>query len=378
MSDSPDALPRVYNRLLLDMVTNLKREACGRLSATLAATGHVAIDPATTAYIARAAATLDVAGLVAAVRSSRSSRQEEPPTSDDDSAEAAAAWHASDAARAFEVLPGLTAHALAEAAPEGAALLVYALLFATLARAHAVVSECTDAASAAVLARHVLAVLSAAQQGDAASAEEAQSCILDDDVQALLREVAAACARPADGGDGGDADADAAGASSLLSSLEGSRIGALAREITSELDLNELPLDQNPMDLLNFGALGDKNSPLSSLVTKVGAKIQSKLANGELRQEDLLGDALSLLKHMDGGGGGGSRRRGGGNALFGSLMQAAAGMGAGGSGLGGLAASLGAGGGGEAARRAAMRERLRARQQERRSAGDDDGVACSK
>lgn len=80
-----------------------------------------------------------------------------------------------------------------------------------------------------------------------------------------------------------------------------SKIGKLAKEISSQLDVDSLNLDiNNPSELLNPANLfgGDNGNILGNLVQQVGSSITDKMNSGELKQEDLVKDAFSLMNKM--------------------------------------------------------------------------------
>lgn len=93
-----------------------------------------------------------------------------------------------------------------------------------------------------------------------------------------------------------------------LGDIENTSIGKLAKEIVQEIDLNDIKAQMGNLSGGDvFSALTQENG-LGKIVASVGNKIQSKLMNGELSQELLLQDALSLaakLPSMMGAGGGG-------------------------------------------------------------------------
>ncbi len=365
-----ETLARVYNRLLVDMVHNVRSEHPD-LQRTLTRQRHLIIDPVTPSYLANAADTLDARAF----------------TQGDATIEGCMQALRSPEAQRLQLLPRVTVAAVLEGAPAAClpTMRSYIFTFATVAAVRAALAEPTpknpgadedlaatggaeggggddgygsgDACDAdcggegMALVQQVLSVLAFAQQGNVSTGAgaDALECILHEDIVALLRRVAVASRGAEEPGASPDADPSAA----LFQSLENSRIGSLAKEITQELDLKDMPLAQlgeNPMEALNFANLTDKSSPLGNLVSKVGAKIQSKLASGELRQDELLGDALSLLRNMNLSGGAGSG--GGGSQLLNTLLGAAGGS---------FARGTGAGPASAEARRAAMRDRLRAK-----------------
>jgi len=81
--------------------------------------------------------------------------------------------------------------------------------------------------------------------------------------------------------------------------LEGTKIGSLAKEITKEINLEDLNIDK-PEDLLNMS----NTNVIGNIMGKVGTKINEKLEKGEIKHEDLLKEAFSLLGAMQKGGAG--------------------------------------------------------------------------
>lgn len=154
--------------------------------------------------------------------------------------------------------------------------------------------------------------------------------------------------------------------------LETTSIGQLAREIVNELDLDDISKSMEGGDI--FAAM-QKDNGLGKLISTVGSKIQNKLASGELNQEALMKDALSLaakLPQMMPGGLGGLGSMG--NAGMGDLgammsnlqqMTSALGLGGAGGGVGrgagtrGTGTGAGAGSRSTSARHSSAQEKLR-------------------
>jgi len=87
---------------------------------------------------------------------------------------------------------------------------------------------------------------------------------------------------------------------SAFDMLNDSKIGELAKEISQDIDISGLNMD-NPEQLLNFDAmLSGKNTALSDIIGKVGTKIAGKIENGELNQEDLMKEAFSMMSKLNG------------------------------------------------------------------------------
>lgn len=78
--------------------------------------------------------------------------------------------------------------------------------------------------------------------------------------------------------------------------FKNTKIGELAREIAREIDVTDLQA-QPSEDLISN--MMNPNGPMSKIIGSVGTKIQSKLASGDLRQEDLMAEAMSMMQKLD-------------------------------------------------------------------------------
>lgn len=84
-----------------------------------------------------------------------------------------------------------------------------------------------------------------------------------------------------------------------LSDMETTSIGRLAKEIMEEVDLSSIQNSmENPGNI--FQALADPNSGIASLLGTVSQKMIGKLASGEIRQENLLEDAMKFASKLPG------------------------------------------------------------------------------
>jgi hypothetical protein len=88
--------------------------------------------------------------------------------------------------------------------------------------------------------------------------------------------------------------------------LRNSKIGQLAQEITHDIDIDKLNI-KDPSELLNIESMfsGD-NNVLGDIISKVGNKVAAKISSGELKHEDLLSEAMSMMSKLNMGGGGGN------------------------------------------------------------------------
>jgi len=88
-----------------------------------------------------------------------------------------------------------------------------------------------------------------------------------------------------------------------------SKIGNLAKEISEELNGDDLKCMENPDDLMK-NLLSGEGGGLGNIIQKVSSKLQNKMQNGELNEEALMKEATSMMgmlnpafSKMAGGGG---------------------------------------------------------------------------
>lgn len=83
-----------------------------------------------------------------------------------------------------------------------------------------------------------------------------------------------------------------------LKELESTSLGKLAKEIMADVNIKELQesLQSGNMDILS--SLQNPDSGFGKLVSSVSSKMISKLASGELQQENLLQDAMQLASKL--------------------------------------------------------------------------------
>ena len=103
-----------------------------------------------------------------------------------------------------------------------------------------------------------------------------------------------------------------------MSQMEGTMLGKLAKEILEDVDVEKLQksIGDNG-DILK--AIGDPDSGFSELISNVSRKMANKISTGELKQENLLQDAIKFASAMPGG-------------IFGNVNQGQGGSSSGGSG----------------------------------------------
>lgn len=105
-----------------------------------------------------------------------------------------------------------------------------------------------------------------------------------------------------------------------LKEIENTSLGNLAKEIMKDINVDELQKSFSDPNANILGSLQDPNSGLGKMISTVSQSMISKLASGEIQQDTLLQDAMSLAGKLPG--------------------MLPGGMGSAASGLGGLGAML--------------------------------------
>lgn len=132
--------------------------------------------------------------------------------------------------------------------------------------------------------------------------EQAFNGIVDDEIAGLFhgilhRVAGASPCEEVDAGAGGEP-----GMEEILTQMKNSKLGEIAEEISQTIDKDKLAqafsggdgmesVIQGLMTGQNVGMIGD-------LVQQVGDRINAKLQNGDMKEEDLLKDAFSLMGKM--------------------------------------------------------------------------------
>jgi hypothetical protein len=105
-----------------------------------------------------------------------------------------------------------------------------------------------------------------------------------------------------------------------------SKIGNLAKEISEELNGDDLKCMENPDDLMK-NLLSGEGGGLGNIIQKVSSKLQNKMQNGELNEEALMKEATSMMgmlnpafSKMAGGGMGGMGGMGNLFSMMGGMM----------------------------------------------------------
>lgn len=121
--------------------------------------------------------------------------------------------------------------------------------------------------------------------------------IYDDRYRVMMKRVADT---KMDGGSGADDGAFGGGGGDgddplNMNMIHNTKIGQLAKDISSQIDVSSI----NPE---NIGSMNDlfsgENNAMSSIIQQVSAVMSEKMKNGEINQEELMTEALSMMGSM--------------------------------------------------------------------------------
>ena len=145
------------------------------------------------------------------------------------------------------------------------------------------------------LLAQVIKVLGFSQEGKTTEFTSDVEDIIDDDVKALLVKINEC-------GVTSKAQVNMDDPSSLLGALGNSKIANLAKEISQDIDVSALKAE-NPEDMIkNMLNFGSSNNVLGNIIQKVSTTLNDKISNGEIRHDELLGEAMSMMNMFGGEG----------------------------------------------------------------------------
>lgn len=139
----------------------------------------------------------------------------------------------------------------------------------------------------------VIEVISKIQNGE--NFNQSLDEILDDDIRNLLKNIKVFknTEKPAEMPD------------PFSGFMGDSMICNLAKEISSEIDISNIKVE-NPEDILKIMDFSGSNNIMGDIIKKVSSKIHNKINSGEMKQEDLFGEAMNMMNMMNMGGQGGA------------------------------------------------------------------------
>jgi hypothetical protein len=295
-------LARVYNQYLVDLIMDVKQIGGDAMKTLLRQSNNKTIDAISLDYVASAARTVNRAELVGAYSSSTTTTTSEP-------GRRRALIVPLAFLGGFEPLPGVTVASLIDIVKSASfedevKVHMYLHVLVTLCVTHL---QCLSGGEAAqALVEYVLQSISEIQQSasdwtGAAGTDEIGDV---DDIVMLLSRLGDLLKE-----DEVEINDDQQGGTDFESALEGSQIANLAREVAKDIDISELMQSFASMGEGGEGGGGGGAAPqfdFSKLINTVGSKIQTKLASGEIKQQDFMQEALGLMSSFNPSSGPGS------------------------------------------------------------------------
>jgi hypothetical protein len=149
----------------------------------------------------------------------------------------------------------------------------------------------------------VVEIIAKIQKGETVSEIDE---ILDDDVRTLLSKITPKCSKNAPKPEANPNDANSSKPEFDMGSMFGgmaqnSKIANLAKEISEEIDVSNIKIEK-PEDIMKMMDFSGSNNVMGDIIKKVSTKISDKIQTGELKQDDLLGEAMTMMNLMGKGG----------------------------------------------------------------------------
>ena len=152
----------------------------------------------------------------------------------------------------------------------------------------------------------VVRVLGYLQSGNTTEYDNEKEDIIDDDVREILEKIKSYGATPkvdikSESGVGDGTNTSLGGLGGLLGAFENSKIADLAKEIAKDVDVSALKTD-NPDDMIkNMLDFSSGNNVLGNIISKVSTSLNNKITSGELKHDELLGEAMSMVNIFNDG-----------------------------------------------------------------------------
>lgn len=140
--------------------------------------------------------------------------------------------------------------------------------------------------------------------------------IIDDDIKELLEKIKECDVAPKVDVEK-EVPSATGGLGDIFGALENSKIADLAKEIAKDVDMSALKGD-NPDDMIkNMLDFGSGNNMLGNIISKVSSTLNNKITSGELKHDELLGEAMSMMNIFNDGNNPMAS-----NPLFANMMKA--------------------------------------------------------
>ena len=108
----------------------------------------------------------------------------------------------------------------------------------------------------------------------------------------------------------------------IFAGLQNSKIANLAKEISKDIDVSSLQ-SQDPQDMIkNMLDFSSSNNVLGNIIGKVSSTLHEKMSTGELNQQDLLSEAMTMMNLMNNSGANNLMSQFTSNPMFSQMMKA--------------------------------------------------------
>lgn len=199
--------------------------------------------------------------------------------------------------RDCEILKDLTINTILEKTPGENHPLIYSYIYAMFLMSY-LYNELNDVNSSDIdiMLTKCLSSMNSNVNND--NLDDYMCDILDDDVRFLTRKVHES--KQFEFKPSKSDQATPEESNEYLKMFEGTKIGALAKDISESINMNDLQgiSDGNMSSLFD----GSGANMIGSIIQKVGQSITNKIQTGELSQEDLMSEAMNIMGLGAGGG----------------------------------------------------------------------------
>jgi hypothetical protein len=163
------------------------------------------------------------------------------------------------------------------------------------------------------LFNQVIRMVGYIQGGQLEDYDKEKDDLIDDDIKEILEVIK-------EYGDVGKVDIqkerEALDPMSVLENLNNSKIASLAKEISKDIDLSAINTDKPEEMIKNIFDFSGNNNVLGNIIQKVSSTLNNKITSGEIKHDELIGEAMSMMNMFAGG-----NNPMAGNPLFNQMMK---------------------------------------------------------
>ncbi len=176
-----------------------------------------------------------------------------------------------------------------------------------------------------------LRALNAFQRGDQGVYDDEVEDIIDDDLRYLFSQLKMPASPPSSPEETADNTSETVNEprenkdgpdpmAEIFDKFGNSKICEIAKEVSQNIDISNLKIE-SPTDVLGMLSGNGDNNVLGNIVQQVTSTITTKMNKGEISQEDLVKEAMTMMGSLGGLGGGNGAASLFNNPLFSSMMK---------------------------------------------------------